>query len=68
MSTTESPADVDSPSRRSDSPLPAYVDWIVGVIIAFGGLALTVGGSALTLVVDRGLQPGCRALARHIPR
>lgn len=55
MATTESPADVDSPSQTSDSPLPAYVDWIVGAIIAFGGLALTVGGSALTFVVDRGL-------------
>jgi hypothetical protein len=35
-------------------PLPEYVDWLVGVIIAVGGMALTVGGSALTFVVDRG--------------
>jgi hypothetical protein len=37
------------------SPLPEYVDWIVAAVIAFGGLTLTVGGSALAFVVDRDL-------------
>lgn len=36
-------------------PLPVYVDWLVGVVIALGGMGLMVGGSALTFVVDRAL-------------
>ncbi|MUV90409.1 hypothetical protein GJ629_11255 [Halapricum sp. CBA1109] len=36
-------------------PLPEYVDWLVGVAIALGGMALFVGGTAVTFVVDREL-------------
>ncbi|MFB6205820.1 MAG: DUF5518 domain-containing protein [Haloglomus sp.] len=43
------------PSPRVGETLPAAVDWIVAAIVAITGLALTVGGSALTFVVDRGL-------------
>jgi len=46
-------------SERDDlvftQPLPEYVDWLVGVTIALGGMALTVGGTAVTFVVDRDL-------------
>lgn len=55
MGTTESPQEVETSSRTFDGPLPEYVDWIASALIAIGGLALTVGGSALTFVVDRGL-------------
>ena len=36
-------------------PLPEYVDWLVGVAIALGGMALVVGGTAVAFVVDRDL-------------
>lgn len=39
-----------------DAPsLPVFVDWIVAAVIALAGLALLVGGSALTFLVDREL-------------
>lgn len=55
MGTTDSSMSADTRTEAIPRPLPEYVDWIVGVIIALGGLALTVGGSALAFVVDRGL-------------
>jgi len=55
MAPTETPASSDEGPDAFARPLPEYVDWIVGVVIALGGMALTVGGSALTFVVDRGL-------------
>jgi hypothetical protein len=42
-------------SPRFERPLPEFVDWLAGAVIAIGGLALLVGGSVLTLVVDRAL-------------
>jgi hypothetical protein len=36
-----------------DGPLPEFVDWIAAGVIALAGLALTVGGTAMTAVVDR---------------
>jgi hypothetical protein len=36
-------------------PLPELVDWIAAALITLGGLILTVGGSALSFVVDRTL-------------
>jgi hypothetical protein len=45
----------DRTASAFDPPLPEYVDWIVAAVIAFGGLTLTVGGSALAFVVDRDL-------------
>ena len=36
-------------------PLPEYVDWLVGVAIALGGMALVVGGTAVTFIIDRDL-------------
>lgn len=54
MTTTETPHSEETPDALA-GPLPEYVDWIVGVIIALGGMALTVGGSAMVFVVDRGL-------------
>ena len=38
-----------------EPPVPGYVDWVVAVIIALGGLALTIGGSVLMFVIDRSL-------------
>jgi len=35
--------------------LPEFVEWIAAAAIALAGIALTVGGSALTFVVDRDL-------------
>lgn len=53
------PTDASTAGERSQDafarPLPVYVDWIAGVIVALGGMALTVGGTAATFVVDRGL-------------
>lgn len=37
----------------SDNSLPAFVDWLLGALIALGGLSLIVGGSALVVAVDR---------------
>ncbi|WP_181684613.1 DUF5518 domain-containing protein [Halorhabdus salina] len=55
MATTDAPeTDEDGPDAFA-RPLPEYVDWLAGVIIALGGMALTVGGTAVTFVVDRGL-------------
>lgn len=53
MDTTpsESP-NVDSHQTTSHS-LPEFVDWLLGVLIALGGLSLIVGGSALIFAVDR---------------
>jgi len=50
-------------TRALEPPLPDYVDWIVGLLVALGGLALTVGGIVLWFVVDRsvleeGVEPG----------
>jgi len=54
MGESESAA-AGSKSRVVEPPLPRYVDWLVGLIVAIGGLALTVGGTVLLFVVDRGL-------------
>jgi len=37
----------------ADGPLPEFVDWILGVLIALGGLVSVIGGSALVFLVDR---------------
>lgn len=37
----------------ADGPLPLYVDWILGVIIALAGLLSVIAGTALVFVVDR---------------
>jgi len=37
----------------ADGPLPEFVDWILGALIALGGLLSIVGGSALVFLVDR---------------
>lgn len=37
----------------ADGPLPEFVDWILGVLIAMGGFLSVVGGSVLVFVVDR---------------
>lgn len=36
-------------------PLPEFVDWLFGAIIALSGLLLVVGGSVLVFLVDRAL-------------
>lgn len=36
-------------------PLPEFVDWLFGVVIALSGLFLIVDGSVLAFTVDRGL-------------
>lgn len=63
METTDSAVSGERGSATSDErddlvfarPVPEYVDWLVGVIIAFGGMALFVGGTVVTFVVDREL-------------
>jgi hypothetical protein len=55
MGVTDTSTPAEQRQRPFDRPLPEYVDWAVGVVIALAGLALTVGGSALTFVVDRAL-------------
>lgn len=37
----------------ADGPLPEFVEWILGGLIAIGGFFLLIGGSALVFVVDR---------------
>ena len=37
----------------ADGPLPEFVDWILGVLIALGGFLSVIGGSALVFLVDR---------------
>lgn len=39
----------------SGRPLPEFVDWVAAAVVALAGVALTVGGSALTFVVDRAM-------------
>jgi hypothetical protein len=52
---SENSTGAENRARGFARPLPEYVDWVSATLIALGGLALTVGGSALTLVVDQGL-------------
>lgn len=35
------------------TPLPAFVDWIIGAVLAVGGLAGVLGGATMLLAVDR---------------
>jgi hypothetical protein len=53
MGTTES-ADRESESTIGRQ-IPEFVDWLAAAVIAVSGMALTVGGSTLTFVVDRDL-------------
>lgn len=55
---TEDTTARENRAREFARPLPEYVDWVSAAVIAVGGLALTVGGSALTFVVDRGVLEG----------
>jgi len=55
METTDSATSETRDDRVFARPLPEYVDWLVGVVIALGGMALIVGGTAVTFVVDREL-------------
>jgi len=55
MEATDSATSDMRDDRVFDRPLPEYVDWLVGVVIALGGMALIVGGTAVTFVVDREL-------------
>lgn len=60
METTDTAAGGERDSATRDDlafarPLPEYVDWLVGVAIALGGMALIVGGTAVSFVVDREL-------------
>ncbi|MHB9287024.1 DUF5518 domain-containing protein [Halobacteriales archaeon Cl-PHB] len=53
---SEYTASEDATRQRSFShPLPGFVHWLVGALLAIGGLALLVGATALTFVVDREL-------------
>ena len=53
MGTSETAVDSDGQVPALGYPVPAFVDWIAGAAVAVVGLALLVGGSALTFVVDR---------------
>lgn len=52
---SETPSERTDPDDRttSDEPLPEAVDWILGALIALGGLLSAVGGSTLAFLVDR---------------
>lgn len=50
---TESAETTDESLPGFGRPLPEFVDWIAAALVALVGLALTVGGSVLTFVVDR---------------
>lgn len=60
METTKHTAGGEQERLAFARPLPEYVDWLVGVVIALGGMALIVGGTAVSFVFDREL------LAREI--
>lgn len=50
------PGEPTEPERQPTTPrdpLPAFVDWILGALIAIGGLFALVGGSAIVVFVDR---------------
>jgi hypothetical protein len=55
MATADSSTSEADDAEGFERPLPEYVDWLVALVVALGGMALTVGGSVLTFVVDRGL-------------
>ena len=50
---TQASEERDEATPAVGYPVPEFVDWIAAAVIAVSGMALTVGGSALTLVVDR---------------
>ncbi|QSG04677.1 DUF5518 domain-containing protein [Halapricum desulfuricans] len=55
METTDSTVSSEPDDPVLARPIPEYVDWLVGVVIALGGMALLVGGTAVRFVVDREL-------------
>ena len=55
MSTSDDVENESESSGEFGRPLPEFVDWLAAAVIALGGLALLVGGSVLTFVVDRDL-------------
>lgn len=55
METPESTTNGTSETGTFEYDVPVYVDWLVGALIALGGLGLAVAGTALTFVVDRTL-------------
>ena len=60
---TDSADSEETGSRKVGPKLPEFVEWIAATVIALAGVALTIGGSALTFVADRdmieeGVQSG----------
>lgn len=55
MGATESADDVGGDVPAFARSVPEFVDWIVAAVIALTGLAMTVGGTVMTFVVDRAL-------------
>lgn len=55
MAQTEGASSAGGEPRRTTPEIPGYIDWVVGLIIALGGLALTIGGTVLVFVLDREL-------------
>ena len=54
----------------ADGPLPEFVEWILGALIAIGGFLSLIGGSALVFVVDRdslaeGIEEGTITVTIH---
>lgn len=54
MTTSETASD-SGVGPNSTPHIPGYVDWIVALVIAIGGLGLTIGGTVLVFVLDRDL-------------
>lgn len=54
MSETEDASGGVSPHPVED-PLPEFVDWILGALVALGGLLALLAGTALVTLVDRAL-------------
>lgn len=55
MGTTGAPPNGASDAQAFARPLPEYVDWLVGVATAVGGIALAIGGSVLAFLFDQDL-------------
>lgn len=55
MSVSKGSGSESESSSEFGRPFPEFVDWFAGAVIAIAGMALILGGSVLTVVVNRSL-------------